>query len=66
MRLLWARAARDDIVAIRRFIAERNPQAAGAIAARILRSVELLLERPNLRLRTHRADVRRLIVGQSA
>jgi toxin ParE1/3/4 len=65
MRLIWAGAARADLVAIRGYIAEHNPQAANEIAGRILRAAELLSERPRLGLLTHRSDTRRLIVGHS-
>jgi toxin ParE1/3/4 len=65
MRLVWARAARADLIAIRCNIAEHNPQAANEVAVRILRAAELLSERPRLGLLTHRGDTRKLIVGHS-
>jgi toxin ParE1/3/4 len=65
MRLVWARATRADLIAIRSYIAEHNPQAANEVAVRILRAAELLSERPRLGLLTHRSDTRKLIVGHS-
>jgi toxin ParE1/3/4 len=65
MRLLWAALARDDLLAIRRYIADHHPGAAKATAAKILHSANLLREQPELGLATHRSDVRRLIVAGS-
>jgi len=65
MRLRWAALARDDLLAIRRYIAEHHPGAAKATAAKILYSASLLREQPELGLATHRSDVRRLIVAGS-
>jgi toxin ParE1/3/4 len=63
--IVWAKAATADLVAIRQFIADHNPTAANAMAARILRSANLLKDRPHLGLSSHRQNVRRLIVSQS-
>ena len=65
MKIVWSVLARDDLVAIRRYIAQHHPAAARQAAERILHSVELLRERPQLGLSTHRGDIRRLIVGNS-
>ena len=65
MKLRWAALARDDLLAIRRYIADHHPGAAKATAARILHSTNLLCEQPELGLATHRSDVRRLIVAGS-
>ena len=65
MNVVWAEAAVADLVAIRLFIADHNPQAANAVAARILRAASLLKDRPHLGLGTHVENVRRLIVNQS-
>ncbi len=65
MRVVWSSLARDDLMAIRRYIAQHNPTAAKMISARILYAARLLGARPNLGLRTHRMDVRRLIVSNS-
>ncbi|MGA1803777.1 type II toxin-antitoxin system RelE/ParE family toxin [Rhizobium sp. HT1-10] len=65
MNVVWAEAAVADLVAIRLFIADHNPQAASSVAARLLRAVDLLRDRPRLGFGTHVEDVRRLIVNQS-
>ncbi len=63
MKVIWARLALADLVAIRAYIAEHNAAAANGIARRILHAVELLQQQPHLGLPTHRTDVRRLIVA---
>ncbi|KQV13984.1 hypothetical protein ASC97_12265 [Rhizobium sp. Root1203] len=65
MKLLWSSSARDDLISIRHFIAEHNPTAAKAVSARLVYAANLLCDRPQLGLRTHRDDIRRLIVGNS-
>ncbi|MBZ5759066.1 MULTISPECIES: type II toxin-antitoxin system RelE/ParE family toxin [Rhizobium] len=65
MNIIWAEAAVADLVAIRAFIADHNPQAANKVAAKILHAANLLRDKPRLGLSTHVAHVRRLIVHQS-
>ena len=42
MRLRWRLSAVSDLAAIRNFISESDPKAAGAVVDRVLRSVERL------------------------
>jgi toxin ParE1/3/4 len=46
--IVWRAAARDDLAAIIRFIAERNPQAARRLTAMIEAAVQPLAEHPYL------------------
>ncbi|KAA9388232.1 type II toxin-antitoxin system RelE/ParE family toxin [Neorhizobium galegae] len=66
MRLIWAEAAVADLVHLRAYIAEHNPQAASAMAARLLEIAELLIAHPEAGLQTAKPGVRRLILPQSA
>ncbi|CDZ35153.1 Hypothetical protein NGAL_HAMBI1145_27230 [Neorhizobium galegae bv. officinalis] len=66
MRLIWAEAAIADLVHLRAYIAEHNPQAASEMAARLLEIAELLIAHPEAGLQTAKPGVRRLIVPQSA
>ena len=63
MRVVWTELAVQDLLAIRRYIADRNPSAARSVAARILHAVELLPSQPHLGNHTHRTDVRRLVIA---
>ncbi len=65
MSVVWSSLARDDLIAIRRYIAQHNPAAAQAISARLIYAAKLLGEQPHLGLRTHREEARRLIVSNS-
>ena len=53
MRVVWTELAVQDLLAIRRYIADRNPSAARSVAARILHAVELLPSQPHLGIPTH-------------
>ncbi|CDZ40148.1 type II toxin-antitoxin system RelE/ParE family toxin [Neorhizobium galegae] len=66
MRLIWAEAAIADLAHLRVYIAEHNPQAASAMAARLLEIAELLIAHPEAGLQTAKPGVRRLILPQSA
>jgi addiction module RelE/StbE family toxin len=62
MRIIWRRAALNDLEAIREFIAQDNPQAAMRVRAAIRAAVDPLANYPNLG-RTGRVDgTRELIV----
>jgi plasmid stabilization system protein ParE len=65
MRVVWSSLARDDLMSIRRYIGQHNAAAALALSARLIHAAKLLGERPHLGLRTHRDDVRRLILSNS-
>ena len=63
MRIVWTELAVQDLLAIRLYIADRNPAAARSVASRILHAVELLPSQPHLGIPTHRTDVRRLVIA---
>ncbi|CAN7449153.1 type II toxin-antitoxin system RelE/ParE family toxin [Neorhizobium sp. LjRoot104] len=65
MRLIWAEAALADLVHLRTYIAEHNPQAANEMAARLLDIAELLIVHPQAGLQTAKLGLRRLVVPQS-
>ncbi len=65
MRLVWAEGAIGDLVQIRSYIAEHNPQAANEIALRLLEIAELLPVHPQMGIQTTKEEVRRLVVPQS-
>lgn len=46
MRLFWAPGAIEDLQQLRAYIARDNPRAAADVAAKVLESVERLLEFP--------------------
>lgn len=48
MKLVWAEGAIADLVHIRNYISEHNPQAANEIAARLLEIAELLPTHPQM------------------
>jgi plasmid stabilization system protein ParE len=65
VRLIWTEGAIADLVHIRDYIREHNPQASNEIAIRFIQLAELLLKHPQLGIATSRQDVRRLVVPQS-
>lgn len=65
MIVIWSPLAIEDLVAIRVYISEHSPKAAEGVARRILHSISLLADHPQLGMPTHRTDVRKLIVKNS-
>ena len=65
MRLIWAEGAITDLIQIRDYIAEYNPDAAEAIALRLLEIAELLPGHPLMGVATLKQGIRRLVVPQS-
>jgi len=62
MRIIWRRAALNDLESVREFIAQDNPQAAARVHAAIRAAVDPLADYPNLG-RAGRVDsTRELIV----
>jgi toxin ParE1/3/4 len=62
MRIIWRRAALNDLEAVREFIAQENPQAATRVHSAIRAAVDPLANYPNLG-RAGRVDgTRELIV----
>ncbi|MAE31258.1 MAG: plasmid stabilization protein [Verrucomicrobiales bacterium] len=47
-RIIWSNPALEDLNGIVRYIAEDNPEAAGAMADRILGKVEVLAQQPEM------------------
>jgi toxin ParE1/3/4 len=48
VRLRWSNDALEDLVAIRRYIAEDHPAAAQSVAQRILRTIAYLRDHPGI------------------
>ena len=48
MRITWSPRARGHLIALRSYIAERNPRAAVTVAGRIRASVDQLAEFPHM------------------
>ena len=62
MRILWHATARNDLVALRRYIADDDPQAAAEVAARIRGAVRSLSIHPYLGRSGRVADTRELVI----
>jgi plasmid stabilization system protein ParE len=65
MALIWSEAAIADLVRIRNYIAEYNPEAAGQVAMRLMTVAELLSSSAHIGVATRRPNVRRVVVAQS-
>lgn len=65
MRLIWAEGAIADLISIRSYIAEHNPDAAETIALRLIEIAELLPAHPLIGVATMKQEIRRLVVPQS-
>jgi toxin ParE1/3/4 len=65
MKIVWSPFAIEDLIAIRAYIAQHNPDAAASVAQRILHAVGFLADHPQMGAPTHRTDVRKLIVPQT-
>jgi toxin ParE1/3/4 len=48
VKLVWSRRAIRHLVAVRDYIAKDSPDSATAVAARILKSVDLLVSQPQM------------------
>ena len=48
MKVVWSRRAIRHLTAVRNYIASDSPDTAADVAARILRSVEILATQPNM------------------
>ncbi|MBP1848915.1 type II toxin-antitoxin system RelE/ParE family toxin [Rhizobium halophytocola] len=64
-RIVWSTAARDDLIAIRRYIATDHATAARVVAQHILSVAQLLASHPEMGTMTRIISVRRLVVGAS-
>lgn len=62
MRARLARPAFEDLADILGYLAERSPQAAEGLAARVDRLLAQLAEQPGIGVRTDDLDVRRLVL----
>lgn len=63
MRIIWARSALSDLIAIRAYIALHHPRAAARIAADIIATAELLALNPALGTVLPKPGYRRLVIG---
>jgi plasmid stabilization system protein ParE len=48
MKLMFSKAAVEDLVRLRRFIAEHNPEAAGRVSKQLLGGIQKLLYAPQI------------------
>ena len=62
MKIVWSRRAIRHLTALREYIAEDSPQNAAEVAARIVQTVELLAEHPQMGRPGRIAGTRELIV----
>lgn len=65
MRIIWLETARNDLVALRRYIADDNPQAAAGVAARIRGTVRTLATHPYLGRPGRVAETRELVIQRT-
>jgi toxin ParE1/3/4 len=62
MRILWSRRAIANLTALRDYIAEDSPASAATVAQRVLKTVELLAEEPQIGRPGRISGTRELIV----
>jgi len=62
VKIVWSRRAIRHLVAVRDYIAKDSPQNAAAVAARILKSVDLLAAQPQVGRPGRTLGTRELIV----
>ena len=62
MQITWHRRARQDLQAVREYIAAVNPGAARQVAQRILQAVGLLAEQPGLGRPGRVPETRELVI----
>lgn len=65
MRVVWSRRAIADLVGIRQYIEQDQPEAARRVAERILRSAERLAKHAHLGRPGREPETRELVVGGS-
>lgn len=65
MRIIWSPRARTHLIALRSYIAERNPRAAIAVARRIRDSVDQLAEYPRMGRGGRVAGTRELVITRT-
>ncbi len=63
MRVMWHRHARQDLVALRAYIANTNPSAAGQVAQRIQQAVTQLVAHPGLGRLGRVPDIQELVIA---
>lgn len=65
MRLGWTRIAIRDLIHVRRYIAQDNPQAARSVAQHILEAADLLLKHPEMGRAGRVRGTRELVISQT-
>lgn len=65
IKLTWASTAQSDLAQIRRYISRHNPAASRAVARKIIATTDLLIDYPELGVRTRLESVHRLVVRDS-
>ena len=66
MRLQFSKAALNDLVRLRKFIAEHNPTAAQQVSRRLKGAINNLVDSPRIGrpIEGHNKDIRELIFGR--
>lgn len=66
MKLLFSRAALGDLIRLREFIAENNPEAAQRVAQRLRGAIEKLIDAPQIGRPVYQmeGEIRELIFGK--
>ncbi len=62
MKIVWSTRAVRHLISIRAFIAEENPEAASAIAGRIVSAVEQLAQHPHMGRAGRASGTRELVI----
>ena len=65
MRIIWSPRARGYLIALRSYIARRNPRAAATVAGRIRATVDKLAEFPNIGRGGRVPGTRELVVSRT-
>lgn len=63
MRLRWTEIAADDLQAVHQYLSERSPAQADAMVDRILESIDVLEQYPNLGRRGRIEGTRELVIA---
>ena len=62
MKIIWLEDALYDLQALRHYISQDNPRAANGVAKKILSSIEVLSEQPEIGRRGRVSHTRELII----
>ncbi len=66
MKLKWLEDAIDDLQSLRQYIAQNNPKAANQIAKKILSTINLLSEQPEIGRQGRVHNTRELVISETS